>query len=123
MGAIEKFITISQESKFKGWPLVGDYSLGAKIPFFGQTLEYNLETGNGVEHYVSILRYFGWCVVFGVTAEHEVITLVQWKPGVNQASWELPPGGIGKIPPDMSHEHILETARSFYLQETGYGVG
>jgi len=120
---IECFKEIASQKKFEGWPLVGEYRLGQKIPFFGQTLEYTLRTGNGDEEYVSIIRHFGWCVVFGVTEDNQVITLVQWKPGINKASWELAPGGIGKIDPGASDGEILEKTKEIYLRETGFTGG
>lgn len=120
---VERFKETASKKIFKGWPLVGDYRLGLKIPFFGQTLEYTLRTGNGDEEYVSIIRHFGWAVVFGVTEDNKVPTLVQWKPGVNQASWELAPGGIGKIDPGASAGEILEKTKEIYLRETGFSGG
>jgi hypothetical protein len=122
--AIKKFQDIASEERFKGWPLVAESGqMTAKIPYFGQIYEYDLVTPNGTEHYASIIRHFGWAVVFGVTTENNVLTLVQWKPGVNRASWELPPGGIGKIPPDISEKDLLDKTRKAYLKETGYGMG
>jgi hypothetical protein len=126
MSAVNRFFAIAQQEQFKGWPLVGEPELGAKIPFFGQALNYRLQTGNGVEDYTSIIRHFGWVVVFGVVQHDgvpQVITLVQWKPGVNCASWELPPGGIGKIAPDASLDEIEQKTRETFLRETGYGGG
>lgn len=123
ISAIARFIEVASQKEFAGWPLVGQPELGDKIPFFGQTLRYQLQTGNGVEDYVSIIRHFGWCVVFGVTTENEVITIVQWKPGVNRASWELPPGGIGKVGPTEIVEDIIIRTKQAYLKETGYGDG
>jgi hypothetical protein len=123
MAAIEKFQALAAEERFKGWPMVGEAVLGEKIPFFGQVMEYKLRNGNGIEDYYSIIRHFGWCVCFGVTTESNVITLVQWKPGVNQASWELPPGGIGKIAPGTSLAEIQVTSETVYQKETGYGNG
>ncbi len=120
---VKRFKEIASQVKFQGWSLVGNYELGEKIPYFGQVLKYKLRTGNGDEEYFSLIRHFGWCVVFGVTEENNVVTLVQWKPGVNQASWELPPGGIGKVDPGASPEEILEKTRAIYLAETGYGGG
>lgn len=121
--SIEQFKQISVEPRFQGWPLVSDFTYRREIPFFGQAIEYELETPHGREKYFSILRSFGWCVVFGITEDQNVITLVQWKPGVNQASWELPPGGIGMIHPGASSEFILERTKETYLKETGYGGG
>lgn len=121
--AVSRFLEIACQPKFNGWPLIGEYEFGEKIPFFGQMLNYTLRTGNGDEPYTSIIRHFGWCVVFGVTAEGKVITLVQWKPGVNRASWELAPGGIGKIAPGASDAEILEKTQEIYMRETGYGEG
>ncbi|MEI7620368.1 MAG: hypothetical protein WCJ57_02250 [Candidatus Falkowbacteria bacterium] len=123
MSIIRKFQEISGQERFKGWPLVGGYELGAKIPFFGQELKYTLRTGNGDEEYYSLIRSFGWVVVFGVTDNQKVLTLVQWKPGVNCASWELPPGGIGKLAPGASQAEITEKSQDIYLKETGYGEG
>ncbi|MBI3442544.1 MAG: hypothetical protein HY007_02155 [Candidatus Sungbacteria bacterium] len=123
MGAVDRFLEISLEPKFAGWPLVGEYELGERIPFFGQVLNYKLETGNGVEDYTSLLRHFGWVVVFGVTSLQAVVTLVQWKPGHNRAGWELPPGGIGRVRSDATHEEILTRTQEFYLRETGYAGG
>ncbi len=123
MTAIERFKQVASQEKFQGWPLVGEYQLGEKVPYFGQALHYQLRTGNGVEDYTSLIRHFGWCVVFGVNTEGNVITLVQWKPGVNKASWELPPGGIGKIAPGTSQDEILAATQGIYLKETGYGEG
>lgn len=121
--SVTKFRKIASQEKFKGWPLVGNYELGAKIPFFGQELKYTLRTGNGDEEYYSLIRHFGWVVVFGVTVDRKVITLVQWKPGVNCASWELPPGGIGKLAPGATQSEITEKSQEIYLRETGYGEG
>lgn len=123
MNALARFNTLATQPRFQGWPLVGTPELENKIPFFGQTLKYQLETGNGVEDYVSIIRHFGWCVVFGVTTDLEVLTLVQWKPGVNCASWELPPGDIGQTPPDIAMDDLLLRTRAVYFKETGYGGG
>lgn len=123
MSSIDRYHQIASQEKFKGWPLVGDYHLGEKIPFFGQLLSYTLRTGNGDEDYHSIIRHFGWVVTFGVTVDGNVITLVQWKPGVNFASWELPPGGIGKIAPGASAAEITAKSEEIYLKETGYGEG
>lgn len=123
MSALKRYREIVSDKKFQGWPLVGEYKLGPKIPFFGQVLEYTLKTGNGNEDYFSLIRHFGWCVVFGVTENGHVLTLVQWKPGVNRASWELPPGGIGKIDPGTGRAEIMERTKEIYLRETGYGLG
>ncbi len=123
MSAVERFKELAAEPRFKGWPVVGQPMLTGKIPFFGQLLEYDLETGNGVEHYASIIRHFGWSVVLGITQDLNVVTIAQWKPGVNCASWELPPGGIGKIAPDATPEEILAKTQEVYLRETGYGGG
>ena len=124
--AVAAFRQLAAEARFKGWPVVGEPKLGEKLPFFGQALHYQLKTPNGIEDYTSIIRHFGWAVTFGII-EHNgrphVLTLVQWKPGVNQASWELPPGGIGKIDPAASLEEIGERTREMYLKETGYGAG
>ncbi len=123
MDAIKRFEKLAAQDRFKGWPLIGEQELGSKVPFFGQLLHYNLKTGNGIEHYTSILRHFGWVVVFGVTTQNQVVTIVQWKPGVNQASWELSPGGIGRINPETPQEEILNRTKEFYLRETGFGGG
>ena len=123
MGAVEKFRKLSTQKRFKGWPLVGTPELGQKIPYFGTTLNYRLKTGNGAEDYTSILRHFGWAVTFGVNADLDVVTLCQWKPGVNRASWELPPGGIGKIDPSATIDEITEKTKQAYLKETGLGSG
>ena len=134
MHAVERFRKLAAEDRFKGWPFVGEPELGPKIPFFGGTLNYKLQTGNGVEEYTSILRHFGWAVCFGVVnlrdnlypntdAGPHVVTLCQWKPGVNQASWELPPGGIGKVDPKATLEEITEKTKQGYLKETGLGGG
>lgn len=125
--AVERFKEIASEERFKGWPMVGevdypDLALG-RIPFFGRVMHYSLATSNGVEDYYSIERHFGWAVVFGVTKDSQVVTLVQWKPGVNQASWELPPGGIGRVESGAAFEEILSRVRDVYLRETGYGGG
>lgn len=127
MSAIDRFRELAAQERFRGWPVVGEPQLGEKIPFFGQPVHYDLETGNGVERYSSILRHFGWAIVFGVTSNAEgppqVITLCQWKPGVNCASWELPPGGIGKIGSEASEAEILSVTRGIYQSETGFGGG
>ena len=122
--AIQRFLKIAAEDRFKGWPLVeGSLTEGAKIPFFGSTINYQLQTPNGVEDYTSIIRSFGWGMVFGVTKDGMVITIAQWKPGVNAPSWEMPPGGIGKLGPDVTAEEILEKTQTSYTKETGYGNG
>ena len=121
--SILAFLELSSLPRFQGWPIVEPPKEMAKIPFFGSVIGYKLETGNGVEEYCSIIRSFGWVVVFGVTTSNEVITLVQWKPGVNKASWELPPGGIGKLPSETSPDEIMRLTQESYLKETGYGGG
>jgi len=123
MNAIQKFRELSSEDRFKGWPVVGKPELGLKIPYFGQVLNYKLRTPNGVQDYTSIIRQFGWSMCFGLTTNQEVVTLCQWKPGVNQATWEMPPGGIGKISPTASLEEIKEKTQQTYLKETGLGNG
>ena len=77
MKVIDRFRELAGQDRFKGWPMIGEPELGPKIPFFGSTLNYRLQTGNGVEDYTSILRHFGWAVVFGVVDE-QVVTLCQW---------------------------------------------
>lgn len=129
MRAIDRFAALATEDRFKGWPVIGEPELGQKIPFFGQALNYKLHAGGRVENYTSILRHFGWAVCFGVVnlrsntysdAEGpHVVTLCQWKPGVNRASWELPPGGIGKIDSNATLDEICEKTKKAYLKETG----
>ncbi len=121
--SVEKFKAIAKKPKFQGWPMKGEYKFGEKIPHFGQTISYTLLTPNGPEEYTSILRQQGWAVVFGVTHDDKVLTLVQWKPGVNRASWELPPGGIGPTNPSATQEELLKTVQAAYLKETGFGGG
>ncbi len=122
--SIQQFLTLAEEPRFKGWPLVpGSIANGSKIDFFGSTVTYQLLVDGEVNNYTSIIRSFGWAVVFGVTKDNEVITLCQWKPGVNQASWELPPGGIGKLPSGTPIETITELTIASFLKETGYGNG
>ncbi len=122
--ALEKFRRLAQEERFKGWPMVPDSLVqGEKIPFFGSTISYKLETGKGIEDYTSIIRSFGWAVTFGVTTDNEVVTLIQWKPGVNMESWELPPGGIGKLDPGATAEEIQSKTEAAFLKETGFGNG
>ena len=123
MGIVHNFKKIACQQKYKGWPLVGDYRFGEKIPFFGQELAYTLRTGNGDESYHSFIRHFGWVVVFGVNRCGNVLTIVQWKPGVNEASWEFPPGGIGKIASGATDAEIMQKTQEIYLRETGYGNG
>lgn len=123
MSAISRFQEIAGQERFRGWPLVGEIEFGPKIPFFGQTINYKLRTGNGVEDYTSILRHFGWAVVFGVTEDDTVVTIVQWKPGTNLANWELPPGGIGKVRPGTPEAELRAKTQEFYLRETGYSGG
>lgn len=130
MHAIEKFKEIAAQEKFKGWPLAGKYRLGGKIPYFGQILEYELVTGNGVEpyvsllrHNVSLLRHFGWSVVFGITTKKMVMTNIQWKPGINAVEWGLSPGGIGRVVPNAPFEEILRKTQEFFLKETGLRKG
>lgn len=123
---VERFIKLSKEKRFKGWQVVGNPTQQLKIPCFGKTITYKLQTGNGIEDYTLILRHFGWAVVFGLTKINgatNVITLCQWKPGVNKASWELPPGGIGKIDSNITAKEILKKTKEIYLKETGYGNG
>lgn len=121
--SIKTFKDLSQQDKFKGWPVIGEVIQGEKIPYFGHPINYNLQTGNGVESYTSLIRQFGWAVAFGLTKDNKVITLGQWKPGVNRISWELPPGGIGKVVTEIPAEEVLSRTEAAYLKETGYGNG
>lgn len=123
MRAVEQFRRAAQDPKFKGWSVVGEPVIGEKIPFFGHPVHYQLQVGEETQDYTSLLRDFGWAVAFGVTEGSKVLTLAQWKPGVNRASWELPPGGIGKAPSGLSEEDILARTQAAYLKETGYGGG
>ena len=121
--AIDQFERIASQSKFAGWPLVGEYELGEEIPFFGKVLHYKLQTPTKVENYASILRHFGWSVVFGVTTQGKVITNIQWKPGINGVEWGLSPGGIGRVKPGTPLNEITRVTQEFFLKETGYGGG
>lgn len=121
--AVRRFKEIASQNKFKGWKQSSDFETVFEIPYFGSVIRYTLQTGNGTDEYYSIIRSFGWCVVFGVTKNQEVLTLVQWKPGVNGPSWELSPGGIGIINPGTSDEDLLSKAKMIFLRETGYGLG
>ncbi|MEK7212721.1 MAG: hypothetical protein AAB686_03520, partial [Patescibacteria group bacterium] len=114
MSAIERFLAMASQERFLGWPLVGEYQVGTKIPFFGQVLEYDLQTGRGTEHYASLLRHFGWVGVFGVTREGNVITNIQWKPGINAVEWGLSPGGIGKVGPNATRDEVLWKTQEFF---------
>jgi len=131
MSAIEKFKELATEERFKGWPLTGAAEIGPKIPFFGSAFNYKLKTGNGVEDYTSILRHFGWAVVLGIanlqdnvypntTFDRHMVTLVQCKLGVNRASWELPPGGIGKISPTANHRRNHENDQTSLLERNRF---
>ena len=122
--SVKKFLALAQEDRFKGWPMVpGSLKHGDKIPFFGSTINYQLETDKGIEDYTSIIRSFGWAVVMGLTEDNEVITLIQWKPGLNRESWEFPPGGIGKLDSSATPEEIQDKTIAAFLKETGYGNG
>jgi hypothetical protein len=123
MGAVKEFLDIASQSRFQGWPLVGNYGRGHRIKFFGEELVYELETPSGVEPYVSLLRHFGWVVVLGVTADGRVITNIQWKPGINGVEWGLSPGGIGRVPAGTSMATILDKTQKIFLNETGFGGG
>ncbi len=124
MNSIDAFKEIAARPEYTGWPLVpGSLAEGEKIPYFGSTLNYKLETPNGTEDYTSIIRSFGWSVAFAVTKDKQVVTLVQWKPGVNQATWELSPGGIGKLDSGATREEIQQKTEDTLLRETGYGNG
>ena len=123
MSAVERFKELAARPEFKGWPLVGSYEPKEKIPFFGQVLHYRLNTGNGVEDYYSLLRHFGWSVVFGITADGNVLTKAQWKPGINGIEWGFAPGGIGRVKSDISQEELLAKTQEYYLRETGYSGG
>lgn len=110
------------ESWGNGWPVISTDEY-ASVPFFGKVLKQVRDVNGKQEEYYNILRHFGWSVAFGVTMLKEVPTLIQWKPGVNKGSWELPPGGIGKIAEEASLETILERTKEVYQRETGYGGG
>lgn len=107
----------------EGWPIIGRKTF-AKIPFYGEVVE-ETRLVKGVEKpYFPIVRQSGWAVVFGVSFdERDVLTLIQWKPGVNRGSWELPPGGIGSFMEDAPIKTILERTKEIYRKETGYGDG
>ncbi|HTW96853.1 MAG TPA: hypothetical protein VMD74_04325 [Candidatus Methylomirabilis sp.] len=123
LSAVDRFKLIVSQPKFQGWKRTSEFVTVFEIPYFGSVVRYTLETGNGTEVYFSLLRSFGWSVVFGVTADRELISLAQYKPGVDCGSWELSPGGIGIINPGTSDEEILRKTQMIYLRETGYGNG
>lgn len=62
-------------------------------------------------------------MVCGLTDAGEMLTLAQWKPGVNQVSWELAPGGIGKVEESATQADLLDKTQTVYRLETGYGGG
>lgn len=111
------------ESWGSGWPTISRESF-VSIPFFGEIIKETRNINGKPHDYWNVIRHFGWSVTFGITHDsEEVLTLIQWKPGVNRGSWELPPGGIGKIAEDSSQEIILQRTKDVYLRETGYGGG
>ncbi|MBI4450086.1 hypothetical protein HY634_03440 [Candidatus Uhrbacteria bacterium] len=122
--AISQARALMTTSELQGHPLVGEPELvEPAIPFFGRVLHERRRTPAGDLDYYAILRHFGWSVTFGVTTAGEVLTLIQWKHGHNQAGWELPPGGIGRIEEDAPIDIIEHRTRETYLAETGYGGG
>jgi hypothetical protein len=130
MGSIlEQFEELAAEDRFQGWPKVGEIELGEKIPFFGRLLHYVLQTPRGDEEYVSLERNFGWSVVFGVTdgsnngGRPQVITNVQWKPGINDIEWGMSPGGVGKMSAGATWEWLLARTKVIFGKETGYEYG
>lgn len=109
-------------NKLKGWPVISTKEV-ATIPYFGKVIKQIRDIDGEKMDYYNILRHFGWSVTFGVTADNQVLTLIQWKPGVDKGTWELPPGGIGKIDEEASLDLIQERTKEFYQKETGYGKG
>ena len=104
-----------------GWPTISREPY-ISIPFFGEIIKETRNINGEPHDYWNVIRHFGWSVTFGITTgSEEVLTLIQGKPGVNRGSWELPPGGIGKIAEDASLETILQKTKDVYLRETGYG--
>lgn len=108
----------------QGWPILSQCEL-TEIPYYGRVFEEQRLVSGTEESFYPIIRQFGWSMVFGVTSEkNEVLTLIQWKHGINQAEWRLPPGGIGEVSEDADITTILNKTREAYLQETGYqGAG
>lgn len=138
MDAVERFKQIAQEKRFRGWPVVSPIEEGEEIDFFGKVIQYEIETPNGRESRTLFTRNFGWSMCFGITVLSElrpadvfpgldsgphVVTLCQWKPGVNKASWELSPGGIGKIESKIPVREIAKKTKGVFLKETGFGGG
>lgn len=105
-----------------GWPVISSEET-ITIPYFGKVLKQVRSVGQKQVEYYNLLRHFGWSVVFGLTKENNVLTIIQWKPGVNKGVWELPPGGIGKVAEDAPLNLILERTKEFFQKETGYGKG
>ena len=105
-----------------GWPVISSEIIGT-IPYFGKILKQVRDVNQEQVEYYNILRHFGWSVVFGVTKENNVLTIIQWKPGANKGTWELPPGGIGKITEEASFDLIFEGTKKSFQKETGYGKG
>jgi hypothetical protein len=104
--------------------MVGRPYFSPHIPFFGKIAKFQLQTGDGkIQNYTSVIRPFGWSVCFGVTRQEKVVTLCQWKHGVNRASLEFSPGGIGEIDSETTLEKITERTELGFLRETGYGNG
>ncbi|MCK4781626.1 hypothetical protein KAS79_01730 [Candidatus Parcubacteria bacterium] len=119
---VRKAKEIMEMDGLKEWPVVST-EIVKTIPYFGKVIKQIRNVNGEMMDYYNILRHFGWSVTFGVTADNQVLTLIQWKPGVNQASWELPPGGIGKIDEEAELDLIQEKTKEFYQKETGYGNG
>lgn len=123
--AVSRFQQLAAETRFQGPEMKGSQEV-LQIPYFGKAmreLRGPIVPGGPDREWFPMLRWFGWVVVFGLTATGRVITLGQWKLGVNQISWELPPGGVHALKPGMTDAEILLHTQEAYANETGYGGG
>lgn len=125
MSPIVEFQRLAAEERFRlGWPVLETPTVFAEIPWYGKVFKEMRRDPDGSPHaWYPIERGFGWVVVFGVTKNGDVPTLCQWKNGVNCATWELPPGGVKALRPNMTEEESLEAIQAAYLKETGFGQG
>lgn len=116
-----------------GWPVIsreridlsipGMDDLSSKIPYFGEVWKEVRDVNGVPTDYYVIVRQFGWAVCFGITTENKVVMNIQWKPGLNQASLELAPGGIGRVDEEIGLPEVLALTKEQYRKETGYGAG
>lgn len=94
----------------KPWKITGSSYLRPRF----RVDQCELPNGNTFEP--TVFEFRNWAVVIALTKEQEVISIRQYRHGVQDILWEIPGGVVEE------GESPREAVRRELLEETGYGV-